>query len=75
MGSEANSDHCGRDVAADLPSCRGRKRYRRSSGEWLRLLRDPSGFVIAELYSDYDPHRGDVVVGSFSSYGFKTLFF
>jgi hypothetical protein len=39
------------------------------------LVAASEGFILAEWYGGYDPSRGDKVVGSFNTYGFKTLFF
>ncbi len=33
------------------------------------------GFVLAEWYGGHVPSRGEAGVGSFNSYGFKTIFF
>jgi hypothetical protein len=47
----------------------------RVSGCDYYVISATGGFVIAEWYGGYDPDKGDVVIGSFISYGMKTLFF
>jgi hypothetical protein len=47
----------------------------RVSGCDYYLVAASGGFVLVEWYGGYDPSRGDRVVGSFNTYGFKTLFF
>jgi hypothetical protein len=47
----------------------------RVSGCDYYLIATSGGFVLAEWYGGFDPSRGDRVVGSFNTYGFKTVFF
>ncbi len=47
----------------------------RVSGCDYYIISAPTGYVVAEWYGGYDPSRGDLVIGSFDGYGFKTLFF
>jgi hypothetical protein len=46
----------------------------RVSGCDYYLIATSGGFVLAEWYGGFDPSRGDRVVGSFNTYGFKTVF-
>jgi hypothetical protein len=47
----------------------------RVSGCDYYLITTDKGYVLAEWYGGYDPSKGDFVVGAFSQYGMRTLFF
>jgi hypothetical protein len=47
----------------------------RVSGCDYYVISTSNGFTVAEWYGGHDPWKGEAVVGSLNSYGFKTVFF
>ncbi len=39
------------------------------------VAQGPDGFYLLEYQGGYDPDKGDFIVGSFNSYGFKQAFY
>lgn len=48
---------------------------KRVSGCDYMIVDVPSGYAVLEWYGGYDPDVGDVISGSFKTYGFHTFFF
>jgi hypothetical protein len=47
----------------------------RVSGCDYYLIETNQGYTVVEWYGGHDPSRGEPVIGSFNSYGMKTIFF